>query len=39
MATARGDSNRAKAFALKALALSPPKQIRIEILSIIGKVA
>jgi hypothetical protein len=39
MATARGDSNRARAFAIKALAMSPPKRIRIELLKIIQKAA
>ncbi len=39
IATVRGDSNRAKAFALKALALSPPGEIRMELLNIIKKAA
>ncbi len=39
MAQVRGDLNRAKAFALKALALSPPRQIRIELLNIVQKAA
>jgi hypothetical protein len=39
MAKVRGELNRAKAFALKALALSPPDPIRIELLKIIKKAA
>ncbi len=38
-ASSRGDHQRARAFALKALALSPPQDIRAELLSILRRAA